>query len=376
MADLVNEAVAELTSRARREIDEGLLPSCQIALALNGEIVHAETFGDAPKGNDSSFLMYSATKGVISAAVLQLLSEGSLRLEDNIADHLPGFEANGKAGITVQQVMTYTSGFATAPMGPAVWATEASRLRQMAEWKLTGTPGVYDYHITSAHWVLAALLERIDGVDYRQSVTDRIAGSLGLPSLSLGLSESEQGDLHRPVLCGVPATAAEFEEKLGIKGIDPGEASDDNLLALGQPEIVAAGLPGGGATSTASDVALLYQALMHNPDDVWDPTVLTDATSNVRITAFDSIRGVPANRSIAFMIAGEDGKSGGRGLGHGASPAAFGHDGIGGQLAFADPRTGLSFSYLTNGIDRNILRQQNRARSIATRANVCMNHDS
>ena len=229
MADLVTEAVAELTSRVRREIDEGLLPSCQIALALNSEIVHAETFGDAPNGNDSSFLMYSATKGVISAAVLQLLSEGSLRLGDSIADHLPGFEANGKAGTTVQQVMTYTSGFATAPMGPAAWETEASRLQQMAEWKLTGTPGVYDYHITSAHWVLAALLERIDGVDYRQSVTDRVGGSLGLPSLSLGLSESEQGDLHRPVLCGAPASAAEFEEKLGIKGIDPGEASGRQL---------------------------------------------------------------------------------------------------------------------------------------------------
>ena len=36
-----------LLERARREVDDGLLPSCQIALAYQGELVAFETFGDA-----------------------------------------------------------------------------------------------------------------------------------------------------------------------------------------------------------------------------------------------------------------------------------------------------------------------------------------
>ena len=62
--------------------------------------------------------------------------------------------------------------------------------------------------------------------------------------------------------------------------------------------------------------------------------------------------GVPANRSIGLVLYGDDGKGPMRGFGHGHSPGTFGHDGAGGQLAWADPDSGVSFAYLTNGLDR------------------------
>ncbi len=370
-SSLVTGAVDELKGRARQEIDDGLLPSCQLALAIDGEVAEVVTYGDVPHGDGTRYLVYSATKAIVSAAVLQLLGEGSLHLSDRIADHIPEFATNGKDAVTVEQVMTYTSGFARAPMGPSSWSTREGRFERFARWRLDGELGRYDYHITSGHGVQAGLLEAVDGVDYRESVRRRIAEPLGLSQLRLGVPAAEQGDVARPVPCGEPATAEEFEAALGISGIDAGEANDENLVALGRPELIELGLPGGGAVSDAADMARLYQALLHNPDTLWNPAVLADATATVRITALDTIRGVPANRTIAFMVAGTDGCSAGRGMGHGAGPRTFGHDGIGGQLAFADPATGLSFCYLTNGIDRNILRQQRRARSIATRANKC-----
>jgi CubicO group peptidase (beta-lactamase class C family) len=70
-------------------------------------------------------------------------------------------------------------------------------------------------------------------------------------------------------------------------------------------------------------------------------------------------------------VAGDDGKAHLRGFGYGVGPRAFGHDGAGGQTAWVDPDTGLSFVYLTNGIDRHLLRQWKRIRSIATRAARC-----
>ena len=364
-------AVSALAERAAEEVRTGLLPSCQFALAIDGEVVVDRTLGEPANGDDSQYLIYSATKGVVSAAFLQLLGEGVVRLDTRVADVIDGFGSNGKDAITVEHVMSYTSAFARAPMGPPAWWTAQGRLEQFARWRLDGEIGRYDYHVTSGHWVLAALIEALDGLDYRTAVNRRIGEALGLSTLRLGLPEDDQGRLARPVLCGEPATEEEFQAALGISGIDAGEANDENLVALGRPEFVALGLPGGGAVSRAADLAMLYQSLMRNPGELWDPDVLADATSNVRITDFDLIRGVPANRTLAFMVAGDDGKAAGRGLGHGADPSAFGHDGIGGQLAFADPSTGRSFSYLTDGIDRNILRQQRRARSIATRANKC-----
>lgn len=368
---LNTDAVENLLTRASEEIDAGLLPSCQVALALDGEVVIDQTLGNPVHGDASQYLIYSATKGVVSAAFLQVLGEGKLSLDTRVADVIDEFGTFGKEAITVGQVMTYTSAFARAPMGPPLWWTKEGRLEQFSRWRLDGEIGKYDYHITSGHWVLAALLEAVDGNDYRDSINRRIGEALGLDTLRLGPDEEDQDRLLRPVLCGNPATEEEFQAALGISGIDAGEANDDNLVTLGEPRYVALGLPGGGAVSRAADVAMLYQALMRNTGDLWDPEVLADAAGNIRITDMDHIRGVPASRSIAYMIAGDDGASAGRGLGHGADPSAFGHDGIGGQLAFADPSTGLSFSYLTDGMDRNILRQQRRARSLATRANQC-----
>ena len=48
---------------------------------------------------------------------------------------------------------------------------------------------------------------------------------------------------------------------------------------------------------------------------------------------------------------------------------------LGGQLAFADPASGLSFAYLTNGLDRHLLRQGRRGTGIASRAIACASSD-
>jgi CubicO group peptidase (beta-lactamase class C family) len=59
-------------------------------------------------------------------------------------------------------------------------------------------------------------------------------------------------------------------------------------------------------------------------------------------------------------------------MGKTVSPRAFGHNGAGGQIAWADPETGLSFCYLTNGLDQHELRQWRRTTGIASRAANCV----
>ena len=60
-----------------------------------------------------------------------------------------------------------------------------------------------------------------------------------------------------------------------------------------------------------------------------------------------------------------------RGFGHTNSPLAFGHGGAGGQLGWADPETGISIGYCTNGFDRHIIRQARRGVGISSRAAAC-----
>ena len=78
--------------------------------------------------------------------------------------------------------------------------------------------------------------------------------------------------------------------------------------------------------------------------------------------------GVPAHRSQGLVVAGEPPDSTRRGYGHGQGPRTFGHNGAGGQLAWADPDSGVSFCYLTNGLDEHVIRQARRGIGINTRA--------
>jgi CubicO group peptidase (beta-lactamase class C family) len=366
---LSDAALDALAARARRDVDDGLLPSSQWALALDGKVVAGETVGDAPAGDDSRYVIYSCTKAVVASAIWQLLAEGSLRLSDRVGDLVPEFATNGKEAITVEQVLLHTSGFPHAPMAPRRWSDRDARLEAFSQWRLNWEPGSrFEYHPTSAHWVLAELLERIDGEDFRAVVRRRVLQPLGLDALGLGVPAAEQAELARPTLVGEPPTAAEWEAVLGIPGFDVGEVTDEALVQLSRPEAVEAGVPGGGAISTANDLARFYQALLHNPGDLWDPAVLADAVGTVRNTFPDPQTGVPANRALSIVVAGDDGQAGMRGFGHTVSPQAFGHGGAGGQIAWADPATGVSFVWLTNGLDRHHIRQWRRTAGIGSKA--------
>lgn len=370
---IVPEAVRALVERAHREIDAGLLPSCQLALAVDGEIVESRTLGEAPAGDATRYVIFSATKAVVASAIWQLLAERGIALEDRVADHIPEFASNGKDAVRVEQVLLHTSGFPRAPLGHPAWCTREGRLAAFARWRTTSEPGTrFEYHATSAHWVLAELLERCDGVDFRESVRRRVLAPLGLARMRLGVPIAAQGDVAKVVLVGEPPTGAEWEAALGVAGWNPGEVTDEALAAFGRPEVVEVGVPGAGAVSDAADLALFYQALLRNPGKPWDPGILADATGHVR-NRFPDLEagGLPANRALGVVVAGGDGQAARRGFGHSVGPRAFGHNGAGGQIAFADPDTGLSFAYLTNGLDRHLLRQWRRGSGLASRAAAC-----
>jgi CubicO group peptidase (beta-lactamase class C family) len=300
-----------------------------------------------------------------------LIGDGLVDVDRRVVDCVPEFGTNGKDVITVEQVMLHTSGFPHAPLGPPQWATAEGRLAAFARWRLNWEPGSsYEYHPTSAHWVLAAIIDAVTGDDYRDVVAERVTTPAGLPRV-LGLDADQQGGIARLVTVGDPATAEEVKAAYGVESLPVTEVTPEALLAFNEPANIEVGVPGGGAVMRASDLALYYQALLHNPGEMWKPDVLADATSVVRNQIPERWSGIPANRSLGLWLAGDDGFSHIRSFGRTVSPGAFGHPGAGGQLAWADPATGLSLGYCTNGLDQHVVREPRRGTAISSLAAVC-----
>ena len=97
--------------------------------------------------------------------------------------------------------------------------------------------------------------------------------------------------------------------------------------------------------------------------------MLNDAR-RVRTGDMTDLVGTVANRGLGIIVAG-DAKRSFRGFGKTNSPDAFGHNGAGGQLAWADPATGLSLGYCTRTHDRHAIRQGRRGVAISSIAALC-----
>ena len=350
-------------ARVTREIDSGLLPACQYAFGLDGEIVASGVLGDADE--ETRFTIFSATKAIVASAVWTCLAEGSIKLEARVADMIPEFGANGKDEITVEQVMLHTSGFPRNGWDLDMATSEGRRAR-FAAWRTNWAPGTrYEYHATTAHWVLAELLEVATGQSYLDVIDERIAKPLGLPRV-LGIPATDNDNIATLVNVGEDPSPDDLERIFGVRELPATEVTPEALVSFNQPERRALGVPGGGGVTTARNLALFYQELLHNSKGIWDPDVLHDVKTHVRNSLPDPLLHTPANRSAGLVIAGDDGKASLRGFGKTQSAGTFGHNGAGGQIAWADPESGLSFVYLTNGLDRELFRQARRSVALSS----------
>ncbi len=343
-----------LFDAARREVEEGRIPNAQIAVASGGRLAGIASFGTVecggtrvPTTDQTLFCVYSTTKGIVAAALWRLLEDERLRLDERVADIIPEFASNGKDVVTVRHLVTHTCGFPTAPMKPEVWDDRDQRLATLATWRLTWEPGSrFEYHATSAHWVLAEIIERRGEMPYQRFIREHILTPMGLDELFLGLPPE-----HDPRVATVSHTAPPVPPPGGWGGADP-----DALLVFNRPAARRVGVPGGGAIASAAELAMLYQPLVNGGVTASGTRILRRQTIEraTRVLTderhVDPVVRVPVHRAVGVVVAGDDGKAHYRGFGRKASPVAFGHGGAGGQIAWGDPETGLSVGFCTSGL--------------------------
>ena len=368
---LVPEKVDALLTRARKEVDEGLLPSAQVAIAKDGKIAAMASFGDA--NDDSLFNVFSSTKAITSAAGWLVMQDGKLKMEERVAAIVPEFGTHGKEVITVEQLFTHTAGFPHAPFRTNEWFDKKRRLERFSEWTLNWPVGSrFEYHPTSSMYVIAEIVERRSGMAFHDFVRERISKPLGLSDLFLPCPPSEHHRIQPVVHVGDPLTEADYRA-LGVPPPPVTEVTEEALTAFNSSESRQVPVPGGGGIMTAAELALFYQALINGGRALGGPQIWTQGTLNDAVKVrnnFPDLMGIPVNRALGVVVAGDEHRNA-RGFGHTNSPLAFGHGGAGGQIAWGDPVTGISLGYCTNGHDRNTIRQARRGIGISSRAASC-----
>jgi len=322
-----------LDALIKSHIDEGRYPGAQIALARHGKLARFRTYGNArtesgtiPATNDTLFLLFSQTKVLTSSAVWTLAEEGKLSFMDKVADFLPEFSARGKADITLEQVMTHQGGFPNSDVTQATWTDHALMRAQVGDFSLEWTPGTrLQYHARAAHLVQAMVLEAVTSQDYRDVIRERVIEPLGLGNeIFVGVPEAQQArcaDTYAP-------------EKR------------DNSAAFR-----AAGMPSGGGFATARGMAAFYQMLGHGGrlgnTRLFSPRLIAYVSRSHTGESPDlQMGGIPMHRGLGPHVRGESDRI--RGLGTIGAPVTFGHGGAGSSYSWADPSSGVSFSYLTN----------------------------
>ena len=371
--DLNVEKVEALLQRAGKEVDDGFLPAAQLAIAREGEVVLQQSYGSAQ--DDSLICVFSATKAITSAAAWLLFQQGELAEEERVADIVPEFATKDKDYVTVGQLFSHTAGFPHAPFAPLDWDDKDKRYARFAKWWLNWDPGSrFEYHASSSMWIIAEIIERRSGETYRDFVRSQVIEPLQLQDLYVGLPTPQNPRALPCVYVGEAMTPQEYKD-LGMRVPPETEVTESAILSFNTPEVRAVGVPGGGAFATASAMTLFYQALLHGGNShasPWSMQTLLDAR-RVRSGDFtDLLFKKPANRALGLIISGDKSRNF-RGFGKTNSPEAFGHNGAGGQLVWADPATGISFTYLTPGHDRNSVRQGSRGVAISSLAAVCAN---
>ena len=347
-----SERLEAVFARVRRDVDDGVLPSAQVAVARQGKIAGLRTFGAAvqdgverPATGETLYCIYSCTKAIVAAAVWLLFEDELLRLDERVAEIVPEFGTNGKDAVTVEQVLLHTAGFPRAPFPTEHWGDRDKLLAAFGNWRLTWEPGSrFEYHATSAHWLLSEIILRRSGVDYKTFIHDRLTEPMGLDELFIGLPDEQA------------SRAAEVRYQ--SEAVEPpggwGEVTPEALLRFNQPHVRRAGAPGAGGFASAAELALFYQPLINGGETASGKRIMKQETIDFATTVRTDDRhrdlfNNPVNRALSVTVAGDDGKANMRGMGRVASARTFGHGGAGGQIGWGDPESGISLGYCTNG---------------------------
>lgn len=353
--------------RAGREVGAAL------CIQIDGEVVldlwagWADGSKTRPWQPDTLATIFSCTKGLAALCALRLVDQGKLELDVPVAEYWPEFGQNGKAQITLRQVLGHRAGLpalrgrvpGAAVQEPAIFEHHLERSRP---WWQPGT--AHGYHALTIGWLLGRMVRAASGKPLGRYFADEIALPLGL-DIHIGLPEAEFPRLSQPAF-----SSALLMPHADIATLASGVLRDGwdamtlraflnpfHLLlhaARSSPDWSRFEHPAANGSATARDLARLYAILAGGGISDTGYVLLSEKTLPLcweqQSIGHDLVLKRETRFSHGFMM-GQPGPL----TSFGPGPRSFGHNGLGGTLTIADPDRKMGFAYVTNRLGNYVL---------------------
>lgn len=246
-------------------------PGGAVLVEQNGRVVLRKAYGMADLelgvalSPDMVFRIGSITKQFTAVLAMQLIQEGKLAANDPLTKYLPDFPAAQAEGVTVEQLVTHTSGIPSYT-DQSTWPPrmrEDLTIQQIFDFTKDlprdFAPGTQWKYSNTGYIALGAILEKVTGKSYSALVAERIF-------TPLGMSGSTYGDEARVI----PRRAKGY-------GGGPGAYQNAPYLSMTQPYAA------GSLLSTVDDLAKWNAALYGESvlratyrDRLWQSAKLVD----------------------------------------------------------------------------------------------------
>ncbi|UNZ22229.1 beta-lactamase family protein [Streptomyces sp. 891-h] len=322
--------------------------SAQLSVRLHGRPV-VDLWTGPDVGPDSLFALYSSGKGAACLVAALLVQDGLLDLDRPVAAYWPEFAAEGKAELTLRDLLAHRAGLVGVPGG--FRTSELADDRQLAE-RLAGArpcwePGDgYGYHAFTFGALIGEVVRRVTGRTLQEEFDQRLRIPYRL-DFYLGLPEREE-PRYLPVQPlppqppHLPAERESLPEPDSLTGIAFNLHADPptDLTAFANTRTVRAqGPASSGSVGSARGLAAVYAAAISTVEGqpaLLRPEVLDEFTARHSFGA-DLVTGETDHFLLGFEAQGVRYRS--------LGPRAFGHSGAVGAQAFADPDSGIAYSY-------------------------------
>jgi CubicO group peptidase (beta-lactamase class C family) len=326
-----------------------------LAVYLHGEPVvdvwtgWSDRRGTRPWTADTGAMVFSATKGMASTVIHRLVDRGLIDYDAPIAEYWPQFGANGKADITIREMMRHRAGLSQLNglkradlmdhllMEERMAAAPASRLR--------GKPA---YHALTYGWLVSGLARAVTGKGMRELIRQELAEPLDTDGLHLGRppveAPTQPGQIIAPQL-NIPNPffnlAAPKLAALPLSAIFGAMYfTGMKSVVQGNTPLLDGELPAANGVATARGLARMYGAIANGGEVGGRRFLSRDLTAGLV-----GRRSLRPDRSLFMPMAFH--------LGYHSLPLpgvlpGFGHVGLGGSLGWAIPEAGLAFGFVHN----------------------------
>ncbi|WP_203531143.1 serine hydrolase domain-containing protein [Pseudoroseicyclus tamaricis] len=328
-------------------------------ISLHGGVADARS--GAPWTAQTATPVFSCSKGMMSVLLAQLVQEGRLDYAAKVASLWPDYAAEGKGETSVAEAISHRAGLSavrdwlTSPEQIADFDGMAARL---AAQKPLWEPGTgHAYHALTHGWLTGEIARRASGQPPAEAFAARIAAPLGA-DVWFGLPEAEAPRVAHvrvhPALSEAWVEEAKKDSPEApywpYRSMTFGAALPADLVTedggWNDPMLQRAVIPGAGAIATADGLAR-----------IWSATVRP--TGGTRLLTDETLALATQTQSEGPHVFEGPGPFAAWGMGvqldsearRYLGPTSFGHDGAGGQCAFADSEAGIGFAFVTNWME-------------------------